>query len=350
LFIYIRYIIEVWLHYFLYIFDFRFRDQVQVKNPKKLTDEELARFLEIDDNPTEPLESEIDNEEDFDLEEEVINESEHDSSSELSGEEQVENDDESEQENRFYVGRDKTTKWRKTSIAARTAKTMACNIIKILPGPKKLSRVIDSEVDAFLQIFSVDIFEEILRCTNVYIDSIKEKFQRDRDAKYVSMNELQAFLGLLILSGVKKAGHTSFLELWNTDGSGIEVFRACMSSKRFLFLLRTIRFDDVHTRTQRRETDKLAPIRFVLDKFIDNCKNAYRLSEFVTIGEMLVPFRGRCGFIQYIPNKPAKYGLKIFALCDAKTFYTSNIEVYCGKQPQGLFFKQFTFRCCKKVN
>lgn len=314
MFIYIRYIIEVWLHYFLYIFDFRFRDQVQVKNPKKLTDEELARFLEIDDNPTVPLESEIDNKEDFDLEEEVINESEHDSSSELSGEEQVENDDESEQENRFYVGHDKTTKWRKTSIVARTAKTMACNIIKILPGPKKLSRVIDSEVDAFLQIFSVDIFEEILRCTNVYIDSIKEKFQRDRDAKYVSMNELQAFLGLLILSGVKTAGHTSFLELWNTDGSGIEVFRACMSSKRFLFLLRTIRFDDVHTRTQRRETDKLAPIRFVLDKFIDNCKNAYCLSEFVTIDEMLVPFRGRCGFIQYIPNKPAKYGLKIFAL------------------------------------
>ena len=50
---------------------------------------------------------------------------------------------------------------------------------------------------------------------------------------------------------------------------------------------------------------------------------------------MLVPFRGRCSFIQYIPSKPAKYGVKIFALCDAKTFFTGNLKVYCGKQPTG---------------
>ena len=47
---------------------------------------------------------------------------------------------------------------------------------------------------------------------------------------------------------------------------------------------------------------------------------------------MLVPFRGRCSFIQYIPNKPTKYGIKIFALCDARTFYTNNLEVYCSVQ------------------
>lgn len=46
-------------------------------------------------------------------------------------------------------------------------------------------------------------------------------------------------------------------------------------------------------------------------------------------------FRRRCSFIQYIPNKPAKYGIKIFALCDAKIFFTGNLEVYCGKQPDG---------------
>ena len=52
---------------------------------------------------------------------------------------------------------------------------------------------------------------------------------------------------------------------------------------------------------------------------------------------MLHPFRGRCSFVQYIPSKPAKYGVKIFALYDAKTFHTSNLEIYCGKQPDGPF-------------
>jgi hypothetical protein len=55
----------------------------------------------------------------------------------------------------------------------------------------------------------------------------------------------------------------------------------------------------------------------------------------MTIHEILVPFRGRCSFIQYIPNKPAKNGLKVFGLCDSKTFYVSNLELYCGKQPDG---------------
>ena len=125
----------------------------------------------------------------------------------------------------------------------------------------------------------------------------------------------------------------SFLELWATDGSGIEIFRACMSYNRFLFLLLAIRFDDRTARSQRKERDKLAAIRYILDEFVQNCKNTYCLSEFLTIDETLVSFRGRCSFIQYIPSKPAKYGVNTFALCDAKTYFTGNLEVYCGKQP-----------------
>src|SRR5215475_10409512 len=70
----------------------------------------------------------------------------------------------------------------------------------------------------------------------------------------------------------------------------------------------------------RKTKDKLAAIQFILDEFVKNCKSTYCLSEFFTIDEMLVPFRGRCSFIQYVPNKPEKYGIKIFALCDAKIF------------------------------
>jgi len=75
----------------------------------------------------------------------------------------------------------------------------------------------------------------------------------------------------------------------------------------------------------------------MLDSFVNNCKTNYCLSEYLTIDGMLVVFRECCSFIQYIPSKPAKYGLKIFALCDAKSFYTGNLEIYCGKQPDGLY-------------
>ncbi|KAE9542998.1 hypothetical protein AGLY_002909 [Aphis glycines] len=110
-----------------------------------------------------------------------------------------------------------------------------------------------------------------------------------------------------------------------------------MSLKRFRFLLRCLRFDDMGDRIQRREIDKLAPIRELFELFVENCKKCFSPSEYVTIDEQLVKFRGRCPFRVYLPNKPAKYGIKIFALVDAKMMYMWNMEVYCAKQPVGSY-------------
>ncbi|GBP12632.1 Retrovirus-related Pol polyprotein from transposon TNT 1-94 [Eumeta japonica] len=56
-------------------------------------------------------------------------------------------------------------------------------------------------------------------------------------------------------------------------------------------------------------------------------------SAYVTVDEKLEAFHGRYSFRQYIPNKPNPYGIKVQALCDAKMFYTFNMEIYPGKQP-----------------
>ncbi|KAJ8971354.1 hypothetical protein NQ317_002961 [Molorchus minor] len=92
-------------------------------------------------------------------------------------------------------------------------------------------------------------------------------------------------------------------------------------------------------RAERKKIDKLAAIRGVFEHFVDNCKAYYTPSEYLTIDEKLEPFRCRVSFLQYIPNKPAKYGLKVFALVDAKTCYSLNMEVYVGTQQQGPFRK-----------
>ncbi|XP_039288779.1 piggyBac transposable element-derived protein 4-like [Nilaparvata lugens] len=85
------------------------------------------------------------------------------------------------------------------------------------------------------------------------------------------------------------------------------------------------------------KTDKLAAIREIYESLNNNYQKSYCLSEFVTIDEMLHPFRGHCGFVMYMPNKPAKYGIKMYAICDAKTYYVSSFEIYCGTQPKGPF-------------
>ncbi|KAJ8953480.1 hypothetical protein NQ318_023601 [Aromia moschata] len=171
----------------------------------------------------------------------------------------------------------------------------------------------------------------------MYIDQLKiqHEYSRERDCKDITRDELLAYFGLLYLIGIKKAHLSNVKEIFANDGTGIQIVRAAMSYKRFLFITRCLRFDDKAPRDERRRTDKLAAIRQFFYPFVENCKSSFNLSQYTTIDEMLHPFRGRCRFVQYIPSKPAKYGIKMFALCDAESFYTSNIEIYCGKQPEG---------------
>ena len=44
--------------------------------------------------------------------------------------------------------------------------------------------------------------------------------------------------------------------------------------------------------------------------------------------EQLVTFRGRCPFHQYMPSKPGKYGIKIWAVCDSTLHYVLKMDVY----------------------
>ncbi|UYV83181.1 hypothetical protein LAZ67_23000083 [Cordylochernes scorpioides] len=217
----------------------------------------------------------------------------------------------------FYFGKDGVTKWKKTMWQKTQIRTRSVNIISKLPGPKSEAKSIESESDAFTKIIDNDMVQKIVDCTNAYISNIKEHFSRERDAKLTTVTEILALFGLLIMSGVKRAAHLTYKELWAVDGSGVEIVRAIMSQERFLFLLRCLRFDDITTRKERKKLDKLAPIREFVEAFVYNC----------------------VALDSNMPNKPAKYGLKIYTISDARTFYTFNFEIYCGKQPDGPYKK-----------
>ena len=46
----------------------------------------------------------------------------------------------------------------------------------------------------------------------------------------------------------------------------------------------------------------------------------------------MIAFKGRLGWIQYMPKKPIKWGIKVFALCESSTGYTVRMKVYTGKE------------------
>ncbi|XP_052754079.1 piggyBac transposable element-derived protein 3-like [Galleria mellonella] len=265
----------------------------------------------------------------------------NDDASEYSAPDQIQNSESEEDlsdresssnDNSYYLGKDKSTRWNKEPYR-QSVRTRKYNIISQLPEPKRVIAGEKESLSIWRHFFDDTIIDIIVKYTNQYIDTIRHKYTRETYARQTNLNEIQCLMGLILLAGVQKSNHLNVEELFRTDGGSVEIFRLSMSAQRFQFLLRVLRFDDGSLRQQRKAIDKICHIREIFEKFVQNCKNNYTLSAFVTVEEKMESFRGKCSFRQYIPNKPNPYGIKIQALCDSKMFYTFNMEIYPGKQP-----------------
>lgn len=226
-----------------------------------------------------------------------------------------------------------------------SGRTPRRNIILHPPGNKGSAKEISSPLDAWSLFFDDDTLGRILFYTNAEIKLQREKYKSDRNnydsdasptqvrpsyTRDATVTELKALIGLYYLSGVLKMNSVTVKELFDKD-TGVPYFRATMSGSRFEFLTNCLRFDDKNTREERREADRLAPIRELFDDIVKKSTSFYTPSDCCTIDEQLLAFRGRCQFRMYIPNKPDKYGIKIILMCDSKTFYMLKAEVYLGK-------------------
>ena len=76
--------------------------------------------------------------------------------------------------------------------------------------------------------------------------------------------------------------------------------------------------------------DPLYKLRPFMEPLISNFQNHYRLSREVSVDETMISYKGRLSFVQYMPKKPTKWGLKAFVLADAHTGYMYNWYLQTG--------------------
>lgn len=221
-------------------------------------------------------------------------------------------------------------KWAKHN-SKKATKISRHNIVRFTPGPARKGEVF-THMDAWKKFITSAITEEIILCTNR--EASRVCLVKGKRWQPIEKDEMDAFLGLLLMAGVEKSWDVPVRELF-LDKLSNPIYRACMSVNRFEDIRRFLRFDDKRTRNQRLETDKLAPISYIWNLFLIQCKTIMVPKLNVTIDEQLVAFRGRCGFIQYMPSKPAKYGIKFFWLCESEKGYAVNGDIYTGKKPGG---------------
>eukprot|EP00111_Clytia_hemisphaerica_P013537 TCONS_00039801-protein len=112
------------------------------------------------------------------------------------------------------------------------------------------------------------------------------------------------------------------------------VYNSVMSRNRYQLISRFIHFNDnTNYDPKDPKRDRLFKIRPLLNYLNTKFQELYYPSRDVSIDEQLLLHKGNLHFKQYIPNKRARFGIKLFSLCD-ESGYVWSTEVYVGKNSQ----------------
>lgn len=76
----------------------------------------------------------------------------------------------------------------------------------------------------------------------------------------------------------------------------------------------------------------LQKIQIAIDIILKTLASGWILGKQICVDESMIKYMGRfVSFIQYMPAKPIKHGIKVYALCCAYTGYLYMFEIYTGK-------------------
>ena len=189
-------------------------------------------------------------------------------------------------------------------------------------GPSRQAKQVRSELEAFNLIFSLDVLKNIARCTNRYAED--QRAAQPTNVKWtpVNLEDMMAFIGLSVAMGLD--GGRCIKDFWKTDEpiSHKPWFSTVMSRDRYCAILRYLHFND-----QEDPADKLTKVRPLLNRFVANSQSHYTPAKNISIDEQLLGTKNRISFLQYLPLKHKKFGIKVWMLAEAKTGYAYNIQV-----------------------
>lgn len=194
-------------------------------------------------------------------------------------------------------------------------------------GPT-LVETIDKPVEFFSALFPDSLVDHIVFQTNLYCTQ-----KNDGASNFTPTNakEIKAFLGLNIMMGIKKL--PSYRDYWSSDSVLRDQFiSSAMPVNRFGWLLSNLHLNDNSNMPNRQDQnyDKLYKLRPFLDSLSSTFISCYNPTEYQTVDESMIRFKGRSSLKQYMPLKPIKRGYKVWVRAD-ESGYICEFQIYTGK-------------------
>ena len=191
------------------------------------------------------------------------------------------------------------------------------------PFPRNIS-----PVQLFCRFFTDEVWDLLVTETNRYskLNFPKQRFARPWQD--ITVEDMKAFVGLLIIMGVLKLPRLEMYWQVESDVLRTPGISSVMSRIQFEQIWRFLHLAD---NLQDDKTDKLFKVRHFIDLITTQFSENYTLHQPVTIDEAMIPYKGRLSFKQYMKNKPTKWGIKVFVLSDATNGYVYRLQIYTGK-------------------
>ena len=206
-----------------------------------------------------------------------------------------------------------------------------------ISGPPRPQVNLQSPFDYFSLMIPVGTYQWVAYQTNLYAkqklmasgvpdDKVSEKFVP------TTADEIRAYIGLLMFMNISPLPSST---MYWAEGSPTynPWLSQVMPRNRFQQLAQYFHLADSTEAVPRGQPgfDPLYKVRPLISLTQDSFLMNYHPGKSITVDEAMIKFKGRCSFTQYVPAKPVKWGLKVWAVCDADNFYMLNYSLYTGK-------------------
>ena len=217
------------------------------------------------------------------------------------------------------------------------------NFLNFTVPPNGIKQSAASDINAESSSFSIfilffrQVFQIILTETNRYFHKYmtsKTTGSTSAQPPDITIEEIYAFFGLIIQMGHEQCH--SLKDYWSREEQYYTPFYSnVMARDRFFHILRFLHFENNDDPPNRDDPDydRLWKIRRIFDTLNNKFCELYNPTEHLAVDEVIMLYKGRVAFRQYIPKKHKRFGIKIYKLCDALG-YTYDMSVYLGKQRQ----------------
>ena len=197
-----------------------------------------------------------------------------------------------------------------------------------------------------LQYFNLFVndndFDEMATETNryasQYLNANQNLKQHSRFRKWVDTTaaELKRYLALIFAMGL--ISQSDINEYWSTDPvTSTPFFPATMSRDRFLLITSFFHLadNDLYIPRAQQGHNPLFKLGSLYANVNNRLYSTYTPNKCISLDEGMIPWRGNLSFKVYSPDKPVKYGIKVYMLSDSTNGYVSKFKLYTGKSQVG---------------